>query len=87
MANFRYFVDFEGATAELKKVVHRGRKNGRDVFEGLDPFTNKLVPITRVIKMKSYPTKHECDTRCIHAKGRTMQCECSCGGKNHGKGG
>lgn len=30
-------------------------------------------------------TTHECGARCIHAKGHL--CECSCGGKNHGKGG
>lgn len=27
----------------------------------------------------------ECDARCTHAKG--FNCECSCGGENHGKGG
>jgi hypothetical protein len=30
--------------------------------------------------------KHKCDDRCINATGRVMKCECSCGGKNHGKG-
>jgi hypothetical protein len=32
------------------------------------------------------PSKHECDARCMYARGRTMNCECSCGGKNHGRG-
>lgn len=27
----------------------------------------------------------KCDARCTHAKG--FNCECSCGGENHGKGG
>jgi hypothetical protein len=43
--------------------------------------------ITRKVVMKSSPSRHECDTRCMFATGRTMQCECACGGKNHGRGG
>lgn len=45
-----------------------------------------MLPVTRVVTYKSNPSKHECDARCINATGRTMQCECSCGGKNHGRG-
>jgi hypothetical protein len=45
-----------------------------------------LFPVTRAINYKSQPSRHKCDARCMHAKGRTMNCECSCGGKNHGKG-
>jgi hypothetical protein len=41
---------------------------------------------TRVVVRKQMPSNHECDARCMNATGRTMQCECSCGGKNHGKG-
>lgn len=44
------------------------------------------VRCTRVVVRKSNPSMHECDARCMNATGRTMQCECSCGGKNHGKG-
>ncbi len=44
------------------------------------------VRVTRVVTRKSSPSNHECDARCMNATGRTMQCECSCGGKNHGKG-
>jgi hypothetical protein len=44
------------------------------------------VRCTRVVRRKSMPSNHECDARCMNATGRTMQCECSCGGKNHGKG-
>lgn len=44
------------------------------------------VRVTRIVEMKSNPTRHKCDDRCVHATGRTMKCECSCGGKNHGKG-
>ena len=44
------------------------------------------VRCTRVVERKRNPSLHECDARCLNATGRTMQCECSCGGKNHGKG-
>jgi hypothetical protein len=42
--------------------------------------------ITRKIEMKSFPSRHDCDARCYNATGRTMNCECACGGVNHGKG-
>jgi hypothetical protein len=42
--------------------------------------------ITRTVEMKSAPSRHECDARCMNANGRTMNCECACGGANHGKG-
>lgn len=43
-----------------------------------------LVPITRRVFFKSNPSLHKCDARCRNAKGHN--CECSCGGKNHGAG-
>lgn len=46
-----------------------------------------MFKITRKVVMKSLPSRHECDARCMFATGRTMNCECACGGKNHGKGG
>lgn len=44
-----------------------------------------VLPVERVITFKSNPSNHICDARCMNATGRTMQCECSCGGKNHGR--
>ena len=32
--------------------------------------------------LKGFVTDHECDARCMGAKGHV--CECSCGGANHG---
>ncbi len=46
----------------------------------------KLLPVERSIEYKRNPSKHACDARCLNATGRVMKCECSCGGKNHGKG-
>ena len=46
----------------------------------------ELMPVQRVINYKSNPSRHECDARCMNATGRTMNCECKCMGKNHGRG-
>jgi hypothetical protein len=37
------------------------------------------VPVTQVI---AYTSTKKCDARCVNAK--RHDCECSCGGKNHG---
>lgn len=42
--------------------------------------------VERTVEYKTNPSRHECDDRCVNATGRIMKCECSCGGKNHGKG-
>ena len=44
------------------------------------------LPVTRTINYKRFASKHVCDARCMGATGRTMNCECACGGANHGKG-
>jgi len=41
-----------------------------------------LVIADRVIHYKNRPSLHKCDARCMNARGHN--CECSCGGKNHG---
>lgn len=83
MANIKYFADmFNGETLEFKKVDYVSNKDIR----GYDPVSNAWVQCTRKVEYKQYPSKHACDARCIYATGRIMKCECSCGGKNHGKG-
>lgn len=47
---------------------------------------DKPLPVSRTITFKARPSLHECDARCLHATGKTMNCECRCGGKNHGRG-
>lgn len=44
-----------------------------------------VLPVERAINFKSNPSRHACDARCMNASGRTMNCECSCGGRNHGR--
>lgn len=40
--------------------------------------------VLRFETIKAKITDHKCDARCLNAKGGN--CECSCGGANHGKG-
>ena len=86
MANFRYFADINGDAVQLVNVRHDGHvKTTAEHFVGMLPNGDR-VKATRMIQYKSFPSKHECDVRCINATGLIMKCECSCGGKNHGKG-
>lgn len=81
MANFRYFIDLpNGETVRVEKAY----LNERNTFVGY--LDGQWTPISRKVEMKQLPTRHECDDRCLNAKGRVMKCECACGGKNHGKG-
>lgn len=41
-----------------------------------------VMPVTRKVFYKANPSLHKCDARCLSATGHN--CECSCGGKNHG---
>ena len=97
MANFKYFADLNGETVELIRVRHDGSMRTRAAnFEGLPVGVEPVfvqgrgwtgfIRATRVIEFKSNPSRHECDARCINATGLVMKCECSCGGKNHGRG-
>jgi len=85
MARFKYFADIDGQTFELSNVWHDGAvaTTATHFFGRTDD--GRKVQATRKIQYKSNPSRHECNARCTHAKGRTMNCECSCGGANHGK--
>lgn len=84
MANIKYFADTtDGRTLEFTKVAHdyKGFK-----VAAYDAESGQWIGCNRKVEYKSSPSRHECDARCVNANGRTMNCECSCGGKNHGKG-
>ena len=86
MANFRYFAEHNGTAVELSRVRHDGAASTRvNHFSGFAPDGTMLVA-QRMVEFKSRPSRHECDARCMNATGRVMKCECSCGGKNHGRG-
>lgn len=87
MANIKYFAECNGQAVELTNVAH----NGSPYRPRAEHFDGRCVcgarhQATRMVVRKSNPSRHECDARCVNATGRTMQCECSCGGKNHGRG-
>jgi hypothetical protein len=83
-ANFRYFATHNGEVVRLDKVHHDGHISTKaHHFTGLTPDGTR-VTAERAIEFKSNPSLHKCDARCTNAKG--FKCECSCGGKNHGKG-
>lgn len=86
MAKTKYFA----GDIELTNVGYRS-----NVLVGIDPSKPPVwdgtkyvgyVTVERKINYKSNPSRHECDARCYNATGRNMTCECSCGGKNHGRG-
>lgn len=86
MAKFRYF---NGET-ELNGVHERdgalvGYASKADLFFVAGKGWQGYTPVERRIEYKSNPSKHVCDARCLNATGRIMKCECSCGGKNHGR--
>lgn len=90
---FKYFADVNGQTVELCRVHYEGRRaigepvGSMPVYDhAAGKYARDLITATRVIEFKTNPSRHECDARCMNATGRTMQCECSCGGKNHGRG-
>lgn len=94
MARHAYFIDNnDGQTVEFRDTVENGklraargvRYNAHGKPEGYVEGAGWLG-ITRVIELKSNPSKHECDERCLNATGRVMKCECACGGRNHGRG-
>jgi len=82
MANLLYF---RGAT-QLTGIRHDGHwSSAARHFSGIDHNGNR-VAAERVIERKAGASNHKCDARCLNATGRIMKCECSCGGKNHGRG-
>ena len=46
--------------------------------------TSNFLPVTRIVRFNPEGSHHKCDGRCLNAK--RGDCECSCGGKNHGAG-
>lgn len=72
---------FDGYAKWVGRPVHMTEK----FIPGLGWDKSDLLPVERVISYSARPSKHECDARCMNASGRTMNCECSCGGKNHGR--
>ncbi len=100
MDRIRYFSDINGETVALKGVhgirnaefaarfpgVKGFRYSGFDMWVG-HPVSgpDRILPVTRKIDYKSFPSRHECNAKCMGGK-LNGTCECQCGGKNHGVG-
>jgi hypothetical protein len=73
-----------------KRFDSYAMKVGRPIYEepvwSGEKWISTVLPVQRIVFYKLSPSKHECDTRCVNANGRTMNCECACGGVNHGRG-
>lgn len=88
MTDIRYFAGDQ----QLKLVRYvSGKAMGlpvakEPVFTKEFGWATGFVAADRHVQFKSNPSRHECDDRCMNASGRIMRCECSCGGKNHGRG-
>lgn len=88
MSNKEFAKRFPGARA--RKYDGFSMLVGRPVSEmpvydrAAGRWIETLLPVERSISYKVNGTKHECDARCMNAKGHN--CECSCFGKNHGRG-
>jgi hypothetical protein len=98
IAKVKYFTEIDGDIIELPRIdmipnrefealipgVKGRRADSFSRYVGcLDLAGKQKVPTFRTIEYKRNPSLHKCDARCQHAKGHS--CECSCGGKNHGK--
>ncbi len=96
MANVKYF----SGTTELQGIHGLDNAKFRAAFPGVkgrryDGFKmfvghpvsgpDAILPVDRVINYKSFPSKHECNAKCMGGKVNGT-CECKCGGRNHGLG-
>lgn len=79
MEKTRRFLAIGGKTSKHNYVGTENRLVGHPAT-GPDA----ILPVTRKVFYKAFPSLHKCDARCRHAKGHN--CECSCGGKYHGAG-
>ena len=82
MANMKYFADTEKGTVEFNRVDY-GRVAG-EVW-GFDKESRQWFKVNRKVNFKTNPSRHECDARCTQATGKNFNCQCKCGGKNHGR--
>ena len=95
MANVKYF----NGTRELVRIEMMLNAEFAVKFPGVrgiavDSFKKQVgytadnkgpFAVERRIAYKSFPSRHECNSRCLNGR-HDGACECQCGGKNHGLG-
>ena len=79
MPTQKFFAEHNGETVELTRIYHDGRATKAANFTGSTPDGTR-------VKAQRRPGPVNGAAACINATGRIMKCECSCGGKNHGRG-
>ena len=67
-----------------------GEKSSSNQYDSFKRIVGKtsdgrVLPVQRKIEYKKFPSKHECNSKCVNGK-HNGACECQCGGKNHGIG-
>jgi hypothetical protein len=85
MANIKYFSECDGEVVELLHVWLHGHNTRPISFLGTCPTCGYLHNALRKIEYKAFPSRHECNGKCMGGKVNGV-CECKCGGKNHGVG-
>jgi len=100
MANIKHFSDIGGVATLLKGSYGMDNKEFALRFPGVKGLrcdgytmwvgyplegTGGQMPVTRKIEYKAFPSRHECNAKCMGGK-INGTCECQCGGRNHGAG-
>lgn len=94
----RLFSDMEGETIELFGYIAgmdraefsarfpsvKGKKFDGKRYQVAKDATGRTLPVTRTVEFKKTRAPRKCDARCLNARGH--DCECACGGVNHGRG-
>jgi hypothetical protein len=95
---YRLFADLDGVTVELFGHISgmdraefsarfpraKGRRFDSRRMQVAADAAGRVLPVTRAIEFKKVKRLKQCDARCMYALG--PNCECKCGGKNHGRG-
>jgi hypothetical protein len=78
MAPKAQFIELNGVTSKVNWIDAYTRLVGTTA-------DGRKLPVERAIQYKRFASLHDCDARCMGGKPNGT-CECSCGGKNHGRG-
>jgi hypothetical protein len=76
--------DFERIIGRPIAAGEKLAREGNLFAYGVCPGCGRLHPSGRRIVYSSKPSRHACNSLCMGATG--PNCECRCGGKNHGAG-
>ena len=98
LIQYRLFADIEGRTVELFGYITgmdraefsarfprvKGRRFDSKRYQVAADADGRIMPVTRAVEYKKTRSPRRCDARCLNARG--PNCECQCGGVNHGAG-